>query len=62
MWVVEFGKGDSFFAELFAGRLVRQCARRQNFDGHFAVQVLVLGAVHFAHPTSADPFEDVVVA
>src|SRR5229473_127470 len=60
--MIQFRQREGFFAEALASGPVSQCARRQNLQGYVAVELLIVCAINFAHPTFADFFDDAAVA
>ena len=60
--MVQLGQRQGFLAEIFASGLVGERLERQYFDGHVAIEVLIAGAIDFAHAAGADPLSDKVVA
>jgi hypothetical protein len=60
--MVQLGQRQGFRAEIFAGGVVGERLGWQYLDGYVAVEVLIAGAIDFAHAASADPLDDVVVA
>ena len=60
--MIHFRQCEGFFAEALAGGFVGQRARRQNLQGHVAVELLVVGAIHHTHPAFTDFPNDAVVA
>ncbi len=59
--MVELGKGQSFFAKALAGDFVGECARRQDFHGHIAVQSLILSEIDYTHPTLAELLDNTIL-
>ena len=60
--VVQFGECHRFFVQKLSRLILEEGSLVENLDGNFAVEVLVLGAIHFAHATGTDFFENAVVA
>jgi hypothetical protein len=61
MRVAEARERLPLLAKAAAGRLVSQQTRRQHLQGHVAVQLLVVGAIHLAHAPGAESLLDAVV-
>jgi hypothetical protein len=59
--MVELGESSGLMVEAFAGGFVRQRTRRQNFDGYFAVEVFIAGAINSTHSAGADLVDDAKV-
>jgi len=59
--VVQLRQGESFFTEAPAGRFVGQGAGWQNLDCHFAIEMIIVGTINFAHTADADLLDDTVV-
>ena len=53
-WMAQRGSGARFAYEPLDSRLVSGRGARNDLDGHFAAELSVVGAVHFAHATGPD--------
>jgi hypothetical protein len=60
--MIQAGEGQCFFTETAAGGLVLHYIGGQELKRNFALQVLVVGAVHNSHATFANALEQAVVA
>ena len=59
--VVKLGERQGLIPEAAPSRVICEGAKRQNFDGYFAIQVLVVSEVNHTHTTAADSLDDAVV-
>jgi len=60
--MVQRAERSSFLLEPRAAQRVIRQIRRQNLHRHGAVEALIAGAPHFAHPAFAQLIQDFVVA
>ncbi len=58
--MVQLGEGQSFLAEALAGGFVGEGIGRQDLQGDIPVQMLIPGAVHFAHPAATQLLDNAI--
>ena len=62
VWMFQLGQRQCLFPEQLTGSFVGNGAGRQDLERYVAVCLVIVGAVHFAHSSSTDLFDDVVMA
>ena len=62
IWMTQFGERQSFFSELLSRNIICQRARRQHFERDITIQLLIVRAIHHAHPARTNLFDDAIVA
>jgi hypothetical protein len=59
--MIQFGKRQGLFAEIFASGFIGDGSGTEHLDGDFAIEVLVVGTIDRTHPAAADFLNDAVV-
>ena len=59
--MIQFGEDQRFGAKTFARVVIAQRPRREKFQRHVAIEMLVMRAVHHAHATRPDHLQDAIV-
>jgi hypothetical protein len=62
VWMIQLGKRQCLFPEQLTGSFVGNGAARQDLERSVAVQLVIVGAVHFVNSSYTDLFDDVVMA
>src|SRR5579863_1524692 len=60
--MIELRERECLSAEAFARGFVAQCTLGQDFYGHVAVELLIVGPVHHTHSAFAELLDDAIVA
>ncbi len=56
--MVQPGKHQRFFAKTLVAGFIGQSFRGNEFNRNVALEPLVVGKIHFAHPTSSNLVDD----